>query len=46
MDRFTGLLGLVAVMAVAYLFSSDRRAIQPASSTGDSACKSALPFWC
>ena len=29
MERFTGLLGLVAIMAVAYLFSSDRRAIQP-----------------
>ncbi len=29
MDRFTGLLGLVVVMAVAYLFSSNRRAIQP-----------------
>ena len=31
MDRFTGLLGLVVVMAVAYLFSSNRRAIQPRS---------------
>src|SRR5258708_38194949 len=29
MDRFTGLLGLVVVMAVAYLFSSNRSAIQP-----------------
>ncbi len=29
MERFTGLLGLVVVMAVAYLFSSNRRAIQP-----------------
>src|SRR6202051_2042880 len=29
MQRFTGLLGLVVVMAVAYLFSSNRRAIQP-----------------
>ncbi len=29
MDRFTGLLGLVVVMAVAYLFSTNRRAIQP-----------------
>src|SRR5690349_19429883 len=28
MDRFTGLLGLVVVMAVAYLFSTNRRAIQ------------------
>src|SRR5712671_3079241 len=29
MQRFTGLLGLAVVMAVAYLFSNDRRAIQP-----------------
>ena len=29
MERFTGLLGLAVVMAVAYLFSNDRRAIQP-----------------
>ena len=29
MDRFTGLLGLLVVMAVAYLFSNNRRAIQP-----------------
>src|ERR1700691_1137495 len=29
MERFTGILGLVVVMAVAYLFSSNRRAIQP-----------------
>ena len=29
MERFTGLLGMVVVMAVAYLFSSNRRAIQP-----------------
>jgi len=29
MDRFTGLLGIAAVIAVAYLFSKDRRAIQP-----------------
>jgi CNT family concentrative nucleoside transporter len=29
MQRFTGLLGLVVVMAVAYLFSNNRRAIQP-----------------
>ena len=29
MDRFTGLLGIAVVMAVAYLFSNDRRAIQP-----------------
>jgi CNT family concentrative nucleoside transporter len=29
MDRFTGLLGLVVVMAVAFLFSTNRRAIQP-----------------
>jgi concentrative nucleoside transporter, CNT family len=29
MERFTGLLGLVVVMAIAYVFSSDRRAIQP-----------------
>ena len=29
MDRFTGLLGIAAVMAVAYLFSNNRRAIQP-----------------
>src|SRR5579862_5976685 len=29
MDRFTGLLGILVVMAVAYLFSSNRRAIQP-----------------
>ena len=29
MGRFTGLLGIAAVIAVAYLFSKDRRAIQP-----------------
>ncbi len=29
MDRFTGLLGLLVILAVAYLFSSDRKAIQP-----------------
>jgi len=29
MGRFTGLLGLAVVMAVAYLFSNNRRAIQP-----------------
>ncbi|HWR52479.1 MAG TPA: nucleoside transporter C-terminal domain-containing protein [Bryobacteraceae bacterium] len=29
MGRFTGLLGLVAVLAAAYLFSSNRRAIRP-----------------
>jgi CNT family concentrative nucleoside transporter len=28
MERFTGLLGLVTVLAVCYLFSTDRRAIQ------------------
>ncbi len=29
MGRFTGLLGLVAILAVAFLFSSKRRAIRP-----------------
>lgn len=29
MERFTGLLGLVVIVAVAWLFSSNRRAIQP-----------------
>jgi len=29
MQRFTGILGILVVMAVAYLFSSNRRAIQP-----------------
>src|SRR6266404_2966584 len=29
MERFTGLLGLVVIVGVAYLFSSNRRAIQP-----------------
>ena len=29
MERFTGLLGLLAILATAYLFSSDRRRIQP-----------------
>src|ERR1700689_3686174 len=29
MERFTGILGILVVMAVAYLFSSNRRAIQP-----------------
>jgi concentrative nucleoside transporter, CNT family len=29
MQRFTGLLGLAVIMAVAYLFSSNRRAIRP-----------------
>ncbi|MFN0106396.1 MAG: NupC/NupG family nucleoside CNT transporter [Bryobacteraceae bacterium] len=29
MERFTGLLGLAAILGTAYLFSSDRRKIQP-----------------
>ena len=29
MGRFTGLIGLVAILGVAYLFSSQRRAIRP-----------------
>ena len=29
MERFTGLLGLLVIIAVAFLFSSNRRAIQP-----------------
>ena len=29
MQRYTGLLGLVVIVAVAYLFSANRRAIQP-----------------
>ena len=29
MGRFTGLLGILAILAVAYLFSSERRAIRP-----------------
>jgi CNT family concentrative nucleoside transporter len=29
MERFTGLLGLLAILAVAYLASSDRKAIRP-----------------
>lgn len=29
MERFTGLLGLVAILATAYIFSSDRRRIKP-----------------
>src|ERR1700756_5717080 len=29
MQRYTGLLGLVVILAVAYLFSANRRAIQP-----------------
>src|SRR6476660_331422 len=29
MGRFTGLLGILAILAVAYLFSSQRRAIRP-----------------
>ena len=29
MERFTGLLGLIAILATAYLFSSDRRKIKP-----------------
>jgi len=29
MERFTGLLGLAAIVLVAYLFSANRRAIQP-----------------
>src|SRR5687768_279246 len=29
MERFTGLLGILAILAVAYLASSNRRAIQP-----------------
>ena len=29
MQRFTGLLGLVVIVAVAFLFSNNRRAIRP-----------------
>src|SRR5260370_17357968 len=29
MGRFTGLLGILAILAVAFLFSSQRRAIRP-----------------
>ena len=29
MERFTGLLGLVVIVAVAFLFSNNRRAIKP-----------------
>ena len=29
MERFTGLLGLIAIVASAYVFSTNRRAIQP-----------------
>ncbi|MEP6961714.1 MAG: Na+ dependent nucleoside transporter N-terminal domain-containing protein [Acidobacteriota bacterium] len=29
MQRFTGLIGLAVILAVAYLFSRNRRAIQP-----------------
>ena len=29
MGRFTGLLGLIAILAVAYIFSSNRKAIRP-----------------
>src|ERR1700704_1581749 len=29
MERFTGILGILVVMSVAYLFSNNRRAIQP-----------------
>lgn len=29
MDRFTGILGLVAILGVAYLFSANRKAIKP-----------------
>src|SRR5258706_1540252 len=29
MQRYSGLLGLVVIVAVAYLFSANRRAIQP-----------------
>ena len=29
MQRYTGLLGLIVIVGVAYLFSADRRAIQP-----------------
>src|SRR5512142_758098 len=29
MERFTGLLGLVVILAVAFLFSNNRRAIRP-----------------
>ena len=29
MERFTGLLGLLAILGTAFLFSSNRRAIQP-----------------
>src|SRR5260370_11720360 len=28
MDRYTGLIGLAAILAVAYLFSTDRKAIK------------------
>ena len=29
MERYTGLLGILAVLFICWLFSSDRKAIQP-----------------
>jgi nucleoside permease NupC len=42
MGRFTGLLGLVAILGVAWLFSNNKRAIKPRIV----ACRSSSRCWC
>ena len=44
MERFTGLLGLIAIVAAAYVFSSNRRAIQRRVIFGAWGSSSGLPF--
>jgi hypothetical protein len=46
LDRFTGILGILAVLLAAWLGSTNRNASAGAPSPGASACKSASPSSC
>ena len=46
MGRFTGLLGIVAILGVAWLFSAHKRAIKLRIIRGAWASKSPSPCWC
>jgi len=43
--RFTGLLGLITFLGVAYALSTNRRALSGAPSPGGLACRSSSPSW-
>ena len=46
MDRFTGLLGIVVILAVAWLFSTHKQRDQAAHyRSGAWACSSPSPSW-